>query len=165
MAKTATIVLNVAGRNTAAIYDMGTAAASLVKTITQTLADGTGSDQIDEMWQDSRTLAISGSDSLDFAGGLTDGLGNTITMTAVKVILIYNKSSAQTLTIGAGTNPLINWIGDSSDVVKLPPGGVFLLSAPKAGYAITGGTGDTLKIANGAGATCDYDIVLLGVSV
>jgi hypothetical protein len=48
-------------------------------------------------------------------------------------------------------------------VVKVPAGGMLLLYAPDAtGFAVTAATADQLKITNSAGASCDYDIVIVG---
>jgi hypothetical protein len=49
--------------------------------------------------------------------------------------------------------------------MKVPPGGLLLLTAPDVnGFAVAAGATDSLKIANSAGASCDYDIILIGVN-
>jgi len=130
--------------------------------LTDTLANGTGTDQANQIWHDRRTLAAT-SENLDVAGGLTDPFGATVTFTAIKCILIHNRetTAGYDLTIGGGTNALVNWVADSSDKVVIGPNAVFLLWHPGAGYAVTAGTGDILKIDAGAN-TVTYDIVLIG---
>lgn len=126
---------------------------------------GAGANGANEFFSDTRTLADSASESLDLAGSLTNGLGVTVALARVKFIYIKNKSTTQVLSVGgAASNQFINWVGDATDIVKLRPGGFLLLVAPDAtGYAVTAGTGDLLKIANGAaGASTDYDIVIGG---
>ena len=48
---------------------------------------------------------------------------------------------------------------------QMQPGGTLLLVAPNAaGYAVTAGTGDLLKVANSGGSTgVTYDIVIVGL--
>lgn len=125
---------------------------------------GTGNNQLDKVFHDMRTLDAAASESLDLAGSLVDSFGSTITFAKLKVLLIRNLSTTQTLTVGAGANPLINWIGDPTDVVKIPPKGMLLLVAPLAGFAVTADTGDILKITNSATNPCDYQIALAGTS-
>lgn len=126
---------------------------------------GAGANQVNEVFSDTRTLADSASENLDLAGSLTNAFGVTVALARVKFIFIRNKSSTQVLSVGgAASNQFINWVGDPTDVVKIRPGGFLLLVAPDAtGYAVTAGTGDLLKIANGnAGQSTDYDIVIGG---
>jgi hypothetical protein len=84
----------------------------------------------------------------------------------VKAMMFQNTSTDQTLTIGgAAANQFINWVGDASDTIKIPPGGFFLLVAPDDGFDVTAGTGDQLKVANGgAGSATDYYVWLIGTS-
>lgn len=129
---------------------------------------GVGANQINSWWSDTRTLANNTSESLDLnaaSGGLTDAFGVGLQLARVKLLYIKNKSTTQTLSVGgAASNGFINWVGDATDIVKIPPGGFLLLVAPDAtGFAVTAATGDLLKIANGnAGAAADYDIIIAG---
>ena len=136
----------------------------LIVTPQEQFTPGTGNNQLDKLFHDMRTLADGANESLDLAGSLVDMFGTTITFVKIKAMLIRNLSATQTLTIGGGATPFINWVADPTDMVKIPPNGMFLLVAPLAGFAVTGATGDILKIANSAGAACDYQIVLAGTS-
>ena len=139
---------------------------SLSKSFRDSLATGKGLDQADRMWHDSRQL-IETSEDLDLAGGVTDGLGETITFAKVKCIAIFNKATSVgfNLTVGgAAANQLINWVGDASDKIVIGPGGCLVLWNPSAaGYAVTAGTGDLLKIDSG-GNTVDYEIIIIGAA-
>jgi hypothetical protein len=78
-------------------------------------------------------------------------------------------SSANTNNVlvgGAASNQFINWVGNSSDIVVVKPGGILFLYTPTdPGYAVTAGTGDLLKIANsGAGTGVTFDIYIGGTS-
>jgi hypothetical protein len=129
------------------------------------LPSGTGSGQADLIFHDKRTLGDGANENLDLAGSLVDSFGATLAFVKVKFILFYNLSATQTLTIGgAASNQFINWVGSASDKINIPPGGFFALAAPLAGFAVTAGTGDLLKVANSAGAACDYDVLLIGTS-
>lgn len=146
--------------------DLSNPAVDLNKKYLREFADGAGAGQANKLFTDRRQLAASASESLDLAGGLTDGLGATLTFAEIKGLLIQaHESNANTLLIGgAASNAFINWVADATDVMVLKPGGLLLLLAPDAaGYAVTPGTGDLLKIANGGGSTAvDYDIIIIG---
>lgn len=126
-------------------------------------ASGVASDQADIVFTDTRTVGISANDDLDLAGVLTDAFGAAITAVEMVGMIIINKSTTQTLTIGAGSNPWITWLIATGDGIKIPPRGVFVLFAPDASGlgTVTAGTGDILRVANGAGFAADYDIALL----
>jgi len=165
MAVTARIQVGIKVDHTGTM-DLSTPKDPLNYSLSKTFANGTGADEVDTVFHDTRTLTTGASENLDLAGSLTDGFGSTITFAIVKAIFIYNKSTARILTVGgAASNQFINWVGDTTDVIKIRPGGFVLLVTPDAtGYAVTAGTGDLLKILNDAGSSCDYDIVILGVS-
>ena len=65
----------------------------------QSWTSGTGNQQANRFFSDSK--AISGADTLDLTGGLTDAFGNTLTPTAIKMLAIRNKSttSGENLTL------------------------------------------------------------------
>lgn len=128
-----------------------------------TLTAGTGNNQFNQLWSDSRSIGTGG-ESLDLSGSLTNALGATVNFTAVKTIYIRNKATSGNLIVGnAASNGFISWVGALAHTITIPPGGVFMLTAPLAGFGVTGGTADLLKIAASAG-TIDYDIVLAGVA-
>lgn len=132
------------------------------------LSDGTGADQANQLWFDTRQIAVSGTDDLDLSGVLVNALGATVAFARVKLMYVFAyASNTNNVLIGGGTNPLVNWVGAAGDIVVVTPGGIHWLYAPNAtAYAVTAGTGDILRIANsGAGTVVDYDIVLIGSTV
>lgn len=138
--------------------------ADLARTIAIALANGTGSGQADKLFSDTRALSSGGSDNLDLAGSLTDAFGATLTFVTIKAIIIESdEANTVNLTVGGGSNPFINWVGDATDVVVIKPGGLFVLVAPQTGYAVTASTGDILKILAGAAAV-SYRIHIIGTS-
>lgn len=117
----------------------------------------------------SSTTMILGSGST-----LKDAFGSSVNFARIKTIYIANKltsdqgSSADAiLGVGAaGTNPLASIFGDISDVVKVPPGGVILLSAPLVtGFTVTASSSEQLKIANPSSLTdVPYEVVIVGTA-
>ena len=123
------------------------------------------SHQQDLVYSEQNTATAS-ANTLDVAASLTSKLtGAAVTMVEVTAICVVNKSttSGEVLIIGAGSNPLLNWVNATGDAVKVGASGVFLITSPLNGYAVTATTGDILTIDPGA-ATISYDIILLGRS-
>ena len=132
------------------------------------VASGTVASSMDLLYSATRTLAASASEDLDLSGALVDTLGNTCVFADVRMICVV-ASSANTNNVlvgGAASNQFINWVGNSSDIVVVKPGGMLFLYTPTdPGYAVTAGSGDLLKIANsGAGTGVTFDIYIGGAS-
>jgi len=165
MALSTVINLSVSANQTSAL-DLGTVALPVAYSHKETLTNGTGANQANELFSDTRTLAASASENLDLAGVLTNAFGTTITFTKVKAIIVAAApgNTNDVLVGGAATNAFINWVGDATDTVKVKPGGMFVITAPDTnGLAVTAGTGDILKVANaGAGTSVTYDVIIIG---
>lgn len=147
--------------------DLATASVPLDMTKTIRLATGTGANQADKIFHDTRTLAASGTENLDLAGVLVDALGATITFARIKAVVVAARdtNSNNVNVIREGTNgvPLFLALGDGIPVM---PGGMFVWIAPGAtGVVVTPGTGDLLTVTNsGASTSVTYDIVIIGAS-
>lgn len=128
--------------------------------------NGAGANQADRIFADRRVINASTNDDLDLAGVLTDAFGASLTFARIKGIIISSDSAnVQNFSVGAGTNPFINWISGTTPAIIVRPGGLFMTLAPDAtGFAVTAATGDILRVANGAGSAITYDIVLIGAS-
>lgn len=128
-------------------------------------ANGTGANQANQTFLDTRTLSASANESLDFAGGLSDAFGTVLTMTRIKALIIQAApgNTNDVLVGGAAANAITSLFGDATDVVKVKPGGMVMFVAPDAtGYAVTATTADLLKIANSAaGTSVTYTIAVL----
>lgn len=145
--------------------DIGTATLTVPYDKKYTMANGTGADQDNMMWTDTRTIAASGTDSLDLYGGLTNAFGDTMNFSDIKGIFIFAASAnTNNLLIGGDTNAAVNWVADKTDIIVVKPGGMFCLYDPSAGgYGVTNTTADIFKIANSAGTTgVTYDIIVIG---
>ncbi len=146
--------------------DLGSRDYTLSYNKTLSFAHGTGTNQANQIWTDTRQIAASTTEDLDLAGVLVSPLGTTLTFTKIKAIVIYAYSTnTNNVVIGGDTNALINWVGNANDVINLRPGGFICLTAPDAtAYGVTASTGDILQIANSSsGSIVDYDIIVIGV--
>ena len=147
--------------------DLGSAIHAFVETFSQSFSNGTGAGLISQVFSDIRTLALSSSEDLDLAGSLVNGLGATVTFTAIKgIVVLADAANGGNIEVGgAVSNGFINWVGDATDQIVVEPGGCFALFTPSAGgYAVTAGTGDLLAIANTDGAaSANYTLILLGI--
>ncbi len=132
---------------------------------TYSFTNGTGADMANQVFTDTRTIAASTTEDLDLAGGLTNAMGTTLTFTKIKAIII-SAAAANTnnVLVGGDANAMINFVGNSSDIIVVRPGGTFCVIAnDSTAYAVTGATGDILQIANSSsGSGVTYDIVIIG---
>jgi hypothetical protein len=165
MSLSASIKLSVSGSLSNAI-DIGSAGYSFNKTYTNNFANGTGANQANNIWTDSRSVNASSNDDLDLAGSLTNAFGATLTFTNVKAIIIKSDAdNGDDLEVGAeGSADFATFFGDASDKIIVPPGGMFCLTNPGAdGFGVTATTGDILRIANtDSGGSATYEIIVIG---
>jgi hypothetical protein len=163
----ATLIASISGILSGAV-DIGTVEHSLSYGPTLTFGDGNGANQISRIFADTRTLAASANEDLDLAGGLTDAIGQTITLARVRGLLVRAApgNTNNVIVGGAASNGWITAFGGTAHTITLRPGGLLMLAAPDAtGYAVTASTGDLLRIANSGGGTgVTYDIVILGAT-
>jgi hypothetical protein len=166
MTATAIIRAGIEGELTGTV-DIGIVSHVLSYAPALAFADGTGANQVGQIWADTRTLSASATEDLDLSGtALTNAIGQAVAFTKIRGLLI-RAAAANTNNVivgGAAANQWFTWAGASTHTVTVRPGGLMLLAAPDAtGYAVTAGTADLLKIANSAGSTSvTYDIVLIG---
>lgn len=120
--------------------------------------NGTGENQANALFADTRTLAAT-SESFDL-NAITDTFGATLNFTKIKLLYIKNKSTTagQTLTIdGDFIASFDNGTGPNHILFA---GGLLLKNEPISGLTVTNTTQDTLTLTNSA--SFDYDIILLG---
>jgi hypothetical protein len=133
------------------------------------LTYGTGSGQADKWHLGERTLATVTYDLLDLAGGsLADPLGNALTFTAVKLVLVALETPNGTRVLRVGPQNQSNpwpgpWGGTGATVYKTVTHWDLVAYEPVAGFAVTAGTGDIVPIYNSTGASIDYAILIAGV--
>ncbi|RWD00506.1 MAG: hypothetical protein EOS73_25480 [Mesorhizobium sp.] len=131
------------------------------------LTNGTGANQADLLFADTRTLAASATEDLDLAGVLTDAFGAVITMVEVVAILITaDAANTNNVVVGDATSP-VPLFGGTNGSFAVKPGGMFMAVAPNAAGLFTVGAGSTddLKITNSSSGTgVTYSIVVVGRS-
>jgi hypothetical protein len=131
------------------------------------IASGVGTAGADLVFADERTLAASGSETLDLAGVLVDSFGAVITFARIKALLVFAiDGNTNDVHVGVGaSNGLATLFPVASSHVKVKPGGTLLCVMPGAGVTVTPGTGDLLTVANsGAGTGVTYRVVIIGAS-
>ena len=131
-------------------------------------SDGTGTAKAEDFFADRRTIATGANDDIDLSGGLENQFGETLTMTGVKLIMIVNQDTVNSLQVNnAVTN---GWFGAdtpfvaSGDAITIKPGGRWVMEAPSGtGYEVTAGTKDILRITHDGtdSNSADYDIYIL----
>lgn len=131
------------------------------------MTNGTTDRKADQLFSDVRTLAASTSEELDLAAALVDAFGATLTFVKIRGIYIV-AAAANTGNIvvgGAASNAFAGPFADDTDKVELPAEAYVEWVNPKAGWAVTAGTGDLLKIENDdSGASASYTIQIIGTS-
>ena len=125
------------------------------------LTDGTGANQAQVVWSDSRTVGTTAENlSLLSLADTRNGAAVVVSFTAVKAVFVRNTHATNTLLIGGsllGAFPGLPGVSFR----QLSPGGVYLITSPSdAGFSVS----STLYEARfaGSGGTCTYDIVLIG---
>jgi hypothetical protein len=130
------------------------------------LVDGILSGQANKLYASAQTLAASATANLDIAGGVSDPLGNVLTFTAIKAIMVLaSTDNVNDVKIGgAGSNAFVGPFGSATDSVAVRPGGSLLMFAPATGWPVTAGTGDLLKVLNaGAGSAVTFKVIIFGI--
>lgn len=146
--------------------DVGSANYPATLGVTNVFDNGTGANQANELFTDTRTLTASSSENLDLAGVLADAFGAVLSFTRVKAIMI-TAAAANTNDVVVGGHPTAAFspmFGDPTDTVVIKPGGTFVLVAPDAtGYPVVATTADMLTVTNSAGGTSvTYTIAIVG---
>lgn len=118
---------------------------------------GTGSGKVNCIWSQPPTAVVNGApQDIDLRGTLTSVVdGSVVDFPLIVGIFIVNHSttSGQYVTVGAGSNPFIDWLTASGDGVRAKPGPGFLnLWSPLDAYQTTAGTADILRLASAAGS-------------
>lgn len=134
---------------------------------TRDIADGSGANQATKVFSSLRQLASAASENIDFSGSLTGPDGSSAVFTAIKALYIKAKETNVNDVVigGATTNAWVGPFGAATHTLALKPGEELLITNfSAAGWAVTAGTGDLLKVLNGgSGSVVDYEIVAFGI--
>jgi hypothetical protein len=134
-------------------------------------SNGTGSNQADLFFTDTRELA-SAAESFDLnAATMSDSFGAALTFVKVRLLFIRNRATTAayrfivTGDFFTGTTSQSPMFGATTPTINIGPGGYLLLESPIDGFNVTSTTSDGLTISNVAAAqTFSYDIIILGTS-
>ena len=134
-------------------------------TYSLTLGNGTGANQAQVVWSDSRTIPGGGQDTVPLRT-LADDRGS-VSFTAVKAMYIKN-TSANPVQLALGDDLQESWAsgpgyavdGGNYGETNIAAGGCLFFSDPTAGGAAVQQSADTIYINGNAGAT--YEIILIG---
>jgi len=123
---------------------------------------GTGANQANLLFHDSRSTDDTG-ETLDlFAGALVDAFGNAVTMAAIKLLYIKNTHASLNLEVFGGGSLDLLIMNGTTDSLIIPPGGIHLWMCPTAAGIVTS-TNKNLKLAAGTAGTVTYDMVAMGL--
>lgn len=160
---TTSFVASLAGTN-----DIGTPRFAVREEFINSFTAGTATTgQANIMFADTRTLAASATENLDLSGALVDAFGATIV--AAEIVAVYVTALAantnDVVVGGAASNAFNGPLGGTTPTQSVKPG-EYLLWTSKAGFTVTAGTGDILKVTNSSSGTpVTYDIIIIGRSV
>lgn len=132
--------------------------------------DGTGTNQAQDMFHSRRSVNSNEEDNLDLNGVLTDVFGNTLTFATIREIAFVNNatSSGEDIVIGGPTGPSAGALltdlfdGDNESRFKVKSGGMVMFVAPIAGYTVTGGSADIIRVFNIGTGPISYDVIVKG---
>jgi hypothetical protein len=132
-------------------------------TYSLSLGNGTGANQAQVVWSDSRTIGVT-PDDINLLS-LSDDRG-AVAFSSIKLAYIKNTSAADQIDIVAGEGVANTWggfgYGDEGGVSSLPlsqGGAVFVANPTAAGIAVSQGA-RILRVNGTAGTT--YEIILIG---
>lgn len=161
------VSLGVKGTLTKA-YDLTTVSAPLTFGRLIALASGTGANQADKMFSDTRTLAPSATETLDLAGtALEDAAGDPLTFARVKcVAIVADAANTNMVVVGNTGSTFVGPFGAAAHTHSIRAGGFYAWAAPDiTAYTVTPTSADLLQIANsGGGTSVTYSIVIIGAS-
>lgn len=124
---------------------------------------GTGANQANLLWHDSRSTDATGETIDIYAGGVEKtAFGTLLTMEAIKLLYVKNTHATLVLKVLGTATTAIGICSDPSDIIEIPPGGSLLWMCPTAAGIVTT-TNKNLKFASKTAGTITYDVVLLGL--
>jgi len=139
------------------------------------VTNGTGSQQVNQEWCGSRSILAGQNDDIDLYGSLTDDDGDAINFAKIKkiIVAITDPDGTKKLRVGpqAVSNPFVGpWTGYAA-IATAGEGDEVYEDVYEfqswinsfAGWTVTAGTGDKLRINNPTASTITYTLYLEGV--
>lgn len=145
--------------------DLGDKSFKLTKALQRVFSDGTGAFQVNKMYADTLATIQSVNTDIDLNPGPTGAFGAVLFAALKAIILVAGDANPGDLTIGNVTNGIVGPLGAATNSIKAAPGGIIALVNPTAaGWSVTAGTADLLRVASAANAgNYTSDIILLGI--
>lgn len=137
-----------------------------------TLTDGTGASQANVAYLSGtyadlsvpRSIAAGANDDIDLSGTTDDALGIDTALTKVRVLAIApDATNVNDIRVGGATNPFLGPFNDATDKINIGPGDFWVQTNRSAGWTVTPGTGDILRIHNPGGVAATYHIAIIGI--
>lgn len=159
-----TLVLRVELKGT--VTGLDGAKLEINRTYEHVFTDGTGSDQVTQVWVDQvRTLAATNEDAdLNGSSSYKDFQGTALAMTGLRLIMVENldTDTGDYLEVARpASNGVTGVFKAASDAVIVQPGGLFLWVAPGVDKGtVTAATGDLLNLL--AADTSTFYVALAG---
>jgi hypothetical protein len=144
----------------------GTAQARINKS--WAISSGTVLDKADQMYSYYQSITGSSSVTLDLTS-LADAFGDVVNFARVKAIIVVNKSTANSITVGNATNPFEGWIS-AAGTITIPASTAtneswFAFSTPNAtAFAVTAGSADELEITNDGATASIVEVMIIGAT-
>lgn len=152
------------------VQDLATGRVPLDLTNILSLTNGVAAGQADQTFEDTRTLAPSATEDLDFSGTtLQNPFGVNIAFARIKAIY-FSAKAANTNNVVIGATSATQWapLLSATGTITLRPGASFVAftgAADATAWPVGAGATDLLKVANSAaGTSVSYDIVVIGAT-
>lgn len=137
--------------------------------IDRVLANGTSAGQANQQFTRRYTISASSNVDIDLAGALVNDFGDTLTFARIDAIIVQPAATNTNNVVvgGAASNQFVGPFGAATHTIAVRPGGAFaIMDGVGAGWTVTAGTGDLLRLANsGAGTSVTVDITIIGRTV
>lgn len=129
--------------------------------------DGSGAGQANKIYAPITQFSVAASTNtdIDLSGTLASTYGNVV-FTAIKgIVIAAADTNPGILTVGNVTNGIVAPFGAATHSQQVAIGGVYVNCTPAAaGWAVTAGTADLLRIASAATAgTYVWDVLIWGI--
>lgn len=135
--------------------------------LSTSFTDGTGAQQANKWHRSKRTIGAGANDDIDLYGSLIDPRGNTLNFSRIVAVIIAIIDPDGTKSLRVGPNGVSNaWQGPFGGVgsgaclttKKVLP----LIDISAAGWPVTSGTGDILRVTNPGAGSLDYAFFVMG---
>ncbi len=141
--------------------DLDDGVVSIGTSQSQDYTNGTGANQANTWFSDTRALASTTPETIDLTSGLSDRFGTTLVFATITEILVYNRNATASEDITLSGNAMAAFLGGTTHTITVPPKGIWHAASPVDGFTITNTTQDQFTVTPGAYAV-SYDLIIAG---